>query len=132
MAGYSATPLAAKLGIRSNSTLVILGAPPEISFDLPPTVVVRHRALGPADVVVVFNTRAESLRRVVESLCQLIFPDGGLWIAWPKKSSGLATDITDHVVRELALALGLVDNKVCSIDETWTGLRLVWRRENRH
>lgn len=119
------------MGIRSGSTLVILGAPSEISIDLPPMVAVRRRARGPADVVVVFITRAESLRRRVASLSQLVFPGGGLWIAWPKKTSGLVTDITDHVVRDVALPLGLVDNKVCAIDETWTGLRLVWRTENR-
>jgi hypothetical protein len=62
---------------------------------------------------------------------KMIFPDGGLWVAWPKRSSGVATDVTDHVVRALALERGLVDNKVCAIDETWTGLRLVWRRERR-
>jgi hypothetical protein len=61
----------------------------------------------------------------------VIFPDGGLWIAWPKKASGVATDITEDTLREVALPLGLVDNKVCAIDETWSGLRLVWRKELR-
>jgi hypothetical protein len=61
----------------------------------------------------------------------MIFPAGGLWIAWPKRTSGVATDITDHVIREEALPLGLVDNKVCAVDETWSGLRVVWRRELR-
>jgi hypothetical protein len=61
----------------------------------------------------------------------MVFPDGGLWIAWPKRASGVETDVTEGVVREVALPLGLVDNKVCAIDETWSGLRLVWRRELR-
>ncbi len=61
----------------------------------------------------------------------MIFPDGGLWIAWPKRASGVETDLSDEAVREVALPLGLVDNKVCAIDETWSGLRVVWRRERR-
>jgi hypothetical protein len=61
----------------------------------------------------------------------MVFPSGGLWIAWPKKSSGMATDMTDHMVREAAIARGLVDNKVCAVDDTWTALRLVWRVERR-
>ncbi len=79
----------------------------------------------------VFVTRAELLRRDIETLSQSIFPNGALWVAWPKKTSGVSNDITDHVVRQVALPLGLVDNKVCAIDEYWTGLRLVWRRQNR-
>jgi len=129
--GYSGTPLAAKLGIRPDSTLMILGAPSEISFELPAGVVIRRRARGAADVVVSFHARVTTLPHRVESLSKLVFPAGGLWIAWPKKASGIESDITDHLVREEALRLGLVDNKVCAIDETWTALRLVWRRENR-
>ena len=67
----------------------------------------------------------------MERLSAMVHPDGGLWIAWPKRSSGVATDVTDHVIRHLALGLGLVDNKVCAIDDTWTGLRIVWRVGNR-
>ena len=131
MAGYSSTPLAAKLGIRPASTLVILGAPPHFTLDLPPDVVVRRQARGPVNVVLAFHTRSQAMRRAIEGLSQLIVVDGALWIAWPKKSSRAPTDVTDHVVREIALPLGLVDNKVCAIDDTWTGLRLVWRKENR-
>ena len=82
-------------------------------------------------MVVAFLTTASELERQIETLERLIFPAGGLWVAWPKKSSGVATDLTDHAARNLALALGLVDNKVCAIDETWTALRLVWRRAAR-
>jgi hypothetical protein len=71
------------------------------------------------------------LRRRIEALARVIHPAGGLWIAWPKRASGVPTDMTEDVVREVALPLGLVDNKVCAIDQTWSGLRLVWRRENR-
>ncbi len=131
MAERPGTPLALKLGIRPDSTLLIVGDPGGISFDLPAGVFVRHETLHPADVVVAYFTSAESLRELLAELADLIFPDGGLWIVWPKRSSGISSDIGDHVVRELALPLGLVDNKVCSVDDSWTGLRLVWRRENR-
>jgi hypothetical protein len=67
----------------------------------------------------------------IETLGQMILPDGSLWMAWPKRSSGVSTDISDHAVRDIALPLGLVDNKVCIIDGTWTALRLVWRRTRR-
>jgi hypothetical protein len=76
-------------------------------------------------------TSSNRLEQRLEKLGAAVFPAGGLWIAWPKKSSGVPTDIDDHVVRALSIPLGLVDNKVCAIDETWTALRLVWRRENR-
>jgi len=131
MVGYSGTPLATKLGINSDTTLILLGAPSDLSIELPPGVIVRRRAQGSADVIVSFTTRGESLRRGVGALGQLVFPNGALWIAWPKKASGVVTDVTEHVVREVALPLGLVDNKVCAIDETWTGLRFVWRTERR-
>jgi hypothetical protein len=132
VAGYSDSPLTRKLGIRSGSTLVIIGAPDSVIFDLPPGVKVRRQARGSADVVVSFFTQAARLRNRAEALSKLTFPDGGLWIVWPKRSSGIATDITDHVVRDAVIPLGLVDNKICAVDEVWTGLRVVWRRENRH
>ncbi len=98
---------------------------------LPAGVVVKKQARGHADVVVEFVTGRSKLEQRLDLLQKLIFPSGGLWIAFPKRSSGVETDITDHVVRELALPLGLVDNKVCAIDDIWTGLRLVWRSELR-
>ena len=131
MAGYSGTPIAAKLGIVPGSTVALLNAQPGVITGLPSGVEVRHQARGSADVVVEFVTKKAVLERRLGLLEKMIFPAGGLWIAWPKRASGVETDITDHVVRELALPRGLVDNKVCAIDETWTGLRLVWRRELR-
>jgi hypothetical protein len=131
MAGYSGTPLPEKLGIRQSSTLALLGAPPGVLTGFPAGVTVRDRARGKADVVVAFFTERAVFERRLDALGRMIFPAGGLWIAWPKRSSGVASDITDHVVRQVALPLGLVDNKVCAIDETWTGLRLVWRLERR-
>jgi hypothetical protein len=129
-AGYSGTPLAKKLGIKEGASVAFLEAPTE--FDetvapLPEGVDVARRA-GPGLEVVVFFTQARAdLEARVEELKGAIAPAGGLWVAWPKRSSGVATDMTEDVVREVALPLGLVDNKVCAIDETWSGLRLVIR-----
>ncbi len=133
-AGYSGTPLARKLGIKSESTLVVIGDPGhflDIVAPLPPAVTVRTSARGKADVAVFFTKRASDLERRIDSLGRLVFPDGGCWVCWPKRASGVSTDMTEDVVREVALPLGLVDNKVAAVDDTWSGLRLVWRRERR-
>jgi hypothetical protein len=131
VAGYSGTPLAQKLGIKEGSTLALLDEPSGTVAPLPKDVTVKRQARGSADVAVAFFTDRAALERRVGALSKMIFPDGGLWVAWPKKSSGLATTVDEHVVRAVALPLGLVDNKVCAIDSTWSGLRLVWRRERR-
>ena len=131
MATYSGTPLAKKLGIVEGSSLALIGAPKGVVEGLPPAVTVKQQARGSADVVVAFFTRRSDLERRIERLAQMIFPSGGLWVAWPKRASGLDTDMDDGGVRDVALRLGLVDNKVCAIDETWSGLRVVWRRERR-
>ena len=128
---HSKTPLPTKLGVREDSTLVLLNAPPTFNLEIPSNVEVRRRAQGRADVVVAFFSRSKILERKIEVLGRMVFPTGGLWIAWPKKSSGVSTDMSDHVVRDIALPLGLVDNKVCSIDETWTSMRVVWRLDRR-
>ena len=130
-AGYSGTPLAQKLGITQGSTLALLDEPAGTVAPLPDGVTIKRQARGRADVVVAFCTDRAALERRVGALSKMIFPDGWLWVAWPKKSSGLATTVDENVVREVALPLGLVDNKVCAIDATWSGLRLVWRRERR-
>ena len=132
MAGYSGTPLPRKLGIKEGARLRFLAAPDSFGKSLgalPATV--QFAARGPADVVVFFTTRESELRRRFAELLRGLDPSGGLWIAWPKRSSGVATDLDENVIRELGLALGLVDNKVCAIDETWSGLRFVVRLENR-
>ena len=131
MVGYSGTPLAKKLGIVADATVALVGAPDGVITDLPPGVTVSTTARGRADVVVAFFVRRADYERRVASLSRMIFPAGGVWIAWPKRASGVATDMTDHVVRAAALPLGLVDNKVCAIDDIWSGLRLVWRTERR-
>lgn len=134
MAGYSGTPLAQKLGIGAGSTVASLDEPAEfrrLLEPIPEGVQFRTTVRGRAEVVVAFFTRRAPFERRLPAMGRAIFPAGGLWIAWPKRASGVATDITEDVVREVALPTGLVDNKVCAIDETWSGLRLVWRKELR-
>jgi hypothetical protein len=131
MAAAAPTPLATKLGIVEDSDLVLLGAPDDLVLDLPAGVRVRRRARGTADVVAAFFTEVAALEKRLARLAPMVFPAGALWIAWPKRSSHMQTDMTDDHVRRLALPLGLVDNKVCAVDDTWTGLRLVWRRSLR-
>ncbi len=111
--------------------IALLGAPVDLDLELPAGVTVKRRGAGSADVVVQFVTRAADLERRLDRLAAMIRPAGGLWIAWPKRSSGVGTDMSDHVVRELALPRGLVDNKVSAVDATWTALRIVWRLERR-
>lgn len=123
-----------KLGIRPSHRLVLIDAPEgfnETLGELPDDIEMRRSARGSADVVVYFTTSRAAFRRRLPALGRAIFPDGGLWIAWPKRASKVPTNMTEDVVREVALPLGLVDNKVCAIDETWSGLRIVWRKENR-
>ena len=132
MAGYSGTPLARKLGIRPGDTLALLGAPDGFAIDdLPAGVDVRLRAMPACDVIVSFHTRRLDLTRRFAVLMRALVVDGGLWVAWPKRAAGVDTDITEDVVREVALPTGMVDNKVCAIDDTWSGLRLVLRKELR-
>jgi hypothetical protein len=135
VAGYSGTPLAKKLGIKEGQALAFLSAP--TGFDrmvapLPAGVTVRSRLGGNLDVVVLFTRRRAELERRLDALKRAIHPAGGLWVAWPKRSSGIETDMTEDVVRAVALPQGLVDNKVCAIDETWSGLRVVYRLANRN
>ena len=131
MAGYSGTPLPKKLGIAEGASVALLGAPPGLIDDLPPGVNVKRQARGGADVVVAFFTERGALERRIGAMARMVYPDGGLWIAWPKRASGMATTVNENVVREIALPMGLVDNKVCAIDETWSGLRVVWRLDRR-
>jgi hypothetical protein len=134
MAGYSGTPLAKKLGIKEGARVAFPAAPeefPELLGELPDGVAVKSRASGPLDVIVFFTKRRAELARRLPALRAAMDPAAGLWIAWPKRSSGVETDVTEDVARELGLANRLVDNKVCAIDETWSGLRLVIRLEDR-
>jgi hypothetical protein len=128
MAGYSGTPLPRKLGIKPGHRVLVLGAPGGFALE---DVRVATTARGKADVIVSFHDRRAELARRMPRLRELMEPAAGLWIAWPKRASGLATDLTEDVVRELALENALVDNKVCAIDGTWSGLRLVIRLRDR-
>jgi hypothetical protein len=129
MAGYSGTPLSRKLGIRPGDTLALLGAPEGFALaDLPPGVVPRRQARGRCDVIVSFHRRSADLERRFPTLLRALAVDGGLWVAWPKRASGLDSDISEDTVREVALPAGMVDNKVCAIDDTWSGLRVVLRK----
>ena len=133
MAGYSGTPLARKLGIAAGYRVLLDGAPDAFALDgLPDGVALARRpGPGPYDVIVCFCPDAGRLRRRWPVLHSRTTSAGALWIAWPKRASGVATDVTEDVVREIALSGGLVDNKVCAIDETWSGLRLVYRLSDR-
>jgi hypothetical protein len=141
MAGYSGTPLPKKLGIREGDLVAIRGAPHDFHGtlgQLPDGVELRTRVTAPRsaggrrpDVVVAFFRRAAEFERRLSGLMEAIDVDGGMWIAWPKGSSGVPTDITEDVVRDIGVERGMVDNKVCAIDETWSGLRLVYRRDDR-
>lgn len=133
MAGYSGTPLARKLGIKAEARVLLAGAP--IGFELgelPAGVEVHARAgKGPYDVIVGFCPDQATLARRFAGWRERLVIDGGLWVAWPKKASGVVTDLGDNAVRAYGLAQGLVDNKTCAIDEVWSGLRFVVRLADR-
>lgn len=132
--GYSGTPLPRKLGIRPGARVALLGAPEgtrELLEPLPEGARVSGRLSAGLDLMVLFADRRADLARRMPRAQAAMKPDTGLWIAWPKKASGAPTDITEDVVREMGLAAGLVDTKVCAIDATWSGLRLVIRLRDR-
>ena len=134
-AGYSGTPLPKKLGIKPGHRVLLLSAPGPFEDgtlgELAEGVTVSHRLSGKADVIVSFHTARADRAKRMPKLREAMEPAAGLWIAWPKRASKLETDLTEDVVRELALANTLVDNKVAAIDETWSGLRLVIRLRDR-
>ncbi|HUQ62377.1 MAG TPA: DUF3052 domain-containing protein [Acidimicrobiales bacterium] len=131
MAGYSGTPLSKKLGIKNGSTVVLVGAPDGFELELAPLpeeVTVRRRLSGQnLDVIVLFVSARAELERRFPGAAKSLQPAGGLWVAWPKRASGVPIDLTENVVREVGLATGLVDNKVCAISDVWSGLRFVIR-----
>ena len=132
-AGYSGTPLARKLGIPEGGTYAVVADPGHADELLVPLPVGAGRIdeAAEADVVLAFATTRAELEAGIEGLAAAVFPDRLLWIAWPKRASKVPTDMTEDVVRDVALPLGLVDTKVAAIDATWSGLRLVWRVERR-
>ncbi|HXB49870.1 MAG TPA: hypothetical protein VNW50_19065 [Streptosporangiaceae bacterium] len=135
-AGYPGTPLARKLGIGEGDEIALIGAPERFEDtlgDLPDVASLHTNLADDAryDVIVAFVTQRAELEAELPRLRARMAPACGLWIAWPKRASRVPTDVTDQVIRDVVLPTGLVDNKVCAIDDTWSGLRLVIRRENR-
>jgi hypothetical protein len=133
-AGYAGTPLPQKLGIKEGHKVALVGAPVGFTLDaLPPAATLQSglRGKSPLDVIVTFVKARVDLIDQIAACRPRMQENAGLWIAWPKKTSGVATDVTEDTVREVALPTGLVDNKVCAIDDTWSGLRLVIRLANR-
>ena len=135
MAGYSGTPLPKKLGIKDGHRVAWLGdrGRPAIPGDLPEGVAASRalRGQAPLDLIAFFSRMRSELEARLPALKDRLQESGGLWLCWPKKASGVATDLSDGLVRELGLGAGLVDNKTCAIDETWSGLRFVYRLKDR-
>ena len=131
MAGYSGTPLATKLGIKERSSVHVLDGPRNyraLLEPLPPSVHFVSKIDATTDIVHVFATEKRSLARTLAAVRRKVDPQASVWISWPKKAAKVATDVTEDAIRELALPLGFVDVKVCAVDETWSGLKLVVRK----
>ncbi len=135
MAGYSSTPLAKKLGFREGDRIRTTGAPAnylDLLEPLPSGVTISSRISSRVDIWHIFTRSYRELDSKLPTLMSAIHPDGAVWVSWPKKSSGVPSTITEDSIREIALPLGLVDVKVCAIDNTWSGLKLVVRKELRN
>lgn len=134
MAGYSGKRLFEKLGLKKGQRAFVSNAPLEYDAELEPlkhAIQLKNRLKGPLDFIHCFTVSKTKLQQRLPKLKQELDYGGCLWISWPKKSSGVPTDLTENVVRDLALACGLVDVKVCAVDEIWSGLKLVYRLKDR-
>jgi hypothetical protein len=134
MAGYSGTPLAQKLGIKPAMTVITIGAPPnyrKLLGQVANEIKLSDRVKDNSSLIHFFTTRRSELEKRLPRLRKKIADTGTLWVSWPKKSAGVRTDVTEDVIRAVALPLGFVDVKVCAVDETWSGLKLMVRREQR-
>ena len=134
MAGYSDTPLAKKLGIKEGSRIILFGAPKnywDLLAPLPEDVQAVAKIDQDTDLVHIFSTEQVELASALRTVLEKMSPNAAIWVSWPKKSSKVPTDITEDVIREVALPMGLVDVKVCAVDDVWSGLKLVVRKENR-
>jgi hypothetical protein len=134
VAGYSGTPLAKKLGIREGCRVYVENAPDNylaLLAPLPPDVSFVQQPAGKLDLIHLFTRESRDLAAKLERFLARIAPAGMIWVSWPKRAAKVPTDVTEDMIREVALPLGLVDVKVCAVDETWSGLKLVIRRENR-
>jgi hypothetical protein len=134
MAGYSGTPLAKKLGIKDHANVVAVDAPKGyigLLGPLPAAVRFSSKVDEKTDIVHVFCTKKTGLSRALATYRKKLDPGAAVWVSWPKKSAKVPTEITEDIVREVALPLGFVDIKVCAVDEVWSGLKLVVRKELR-
>jgi Protein of unknown function (DUF3052) len=133
MAGYSGTPLIKKLGIKSGFNIAFVNAPSGFAsgLELPSEVVINSKSKKPIDFVLLFVRSEKELKQKFSKLAEQLKPDGMFWVGWPKKSSGVATDLTFANVQTIGIAAGLVDVKICAIDETWSGLKFVYRLRDR-
>jgi hypothetical protein len=134
MAGYSTKPLFEKLGLKKGQRAFMSNVPLDYDAELEPlkgSIHLKNRLRGPLDFIHIFTVSKTELQQCLPKLRQELDYAGCLWISWPKKSSGVPTDLTENVVRDLALACGLVDVKVCAVDEIWSGLKLVYRLKDR-
>lgn len=133
-AGYSGTPLVKKLGIKPGMVVAVINEPDDFRSlldPLPDDVTFRSDLRGNIDLAIAFFLERSKLKARLPSLARAVYPDGGLWLAWPKKASGVETDIGGNDIRELGLAAGVVDIKVAAIDETWSGHRFAHRLKDR-
>jgi len=129
--GYSGRPQSAKLGLRPGQRVHLHHPPAGWDLADPPDGLIDAGPDGPADLIIAFFSSRAAIPRDLGGLARRIYPAGALWVAWPRRAGGHRSDITDTVIRSEALPLGLVDVKVAAIDDDWSGLRLVWRTENR-
>src|SRR5262245_33471215 len=129
--GYSGRPQAAKLGLKAGHRVGLQNRPDGWALSDPPDGLAEPGPDGRADVIVAFFTQAAELAAQIGELGQRIYPAGALWVAWPRRAAGHRSDITENLIRDCVLPIGLVDVKVAAIDEDWSGLRVVWRTENR-
>ena len=134
MAGYSGTPLPKKIGIKEGSRIALVNAPKDFARELgplPPNAVIVTRVTKPLDIVLLFVLTERALLRDFEKLAKKLSSNGMIWVAWPKKSSGVATDLVFERVQRIGLDTGLVDVKICAIDDVWSGLKFVIRLKDR-
>ena len=133
MAGYSATPLVRKLGIKPGSNIVFVNPPSGYAagLDLPANVIANSRSSKPLDFAQLFVKNENELRRKFSAYAKRLNASGMIWVSWPKKSSGVSTDLSENVVRGIGLAAGLVDVKICAVNEVWSGLKFVFRLKDR-
>ncbi len=134
MAGYSGTPLAKKIGIKEGSRVALVNAPKDFQSqltELPDDVQFIKQTSKPLDIILFFVLTERALTKDFSKLAARLIANGMIWIAWPKKSSGVATDLTFERVQQIGLAAGLVDVKICAVDDTWSGLKFVYRLKDR-